>query len=213
LAFEPHTIGLISDIHANLPALRRALALLHEHGVDHILCAGDLVEKGPDGNAVVTLLRDEGIPCVMGNHDFDVVGNQAWLRENGDLLQLSLNGRLLTEETLAYLKKLPPALSFVWQGKRIFLAHGAPWSANEYIFANNPPHVFTRVAFMAQADAVILGHTHMPMCVQAGTTRILNPGAVSGGRGDPTCGILTLPDLAFEVYNLVNGRPVDFGNC
>ena len=46
-------LGLISDIHADLGALDAALGALVERRVDRIVCAGDVVEKGPDGDAVV----------------------------------------------------------------------------------------------------------------------------------------------------------------
>lgn len=42
-------IGLISDIHADYEGLQNALALLDRLGVDRILCAGDLVERGMGG--------------------------------------------------------------------------------------------------------------------------------------------------------------------
>ncbi len=32
-----------------------------------ILCAGDLVERGLDGDAVIEFLRDESIPCITAN--------------------------------------------------------------------------------------------------------------------------------------------------
>lgn len=77
-------IGLISDIHGEPYSLTLALDMLHGRGVDHILCAGDLLEKGSQGNAVAARIREEGIPCVQGNHDIEAVENQAWLRKNTD---------------------------------------------------------------------------------------------------------------------------------
>jgi putative phosphoesterase len=200
---HPGKIGRISDIHANLNVLRRALELLHEHKVEQILCAGDLVEKGHDGDAVIELLQTIAIPCVMGNHDFDAIGNQAWLRENSDLSHPALRGALLREETLLYLKQLPKALKFVCNDQRLFLGHGAPWSTNEYIFPTRSRHIFERIVREAQADIVILGHTHMPMCIQIGKTFIVNPGAIGGNRdGQTTCAILSLPAFEFQVYSL-----------
>ena len=208
----PHSakIGIISDIHANLDALRRALELLNRHGVERILCAGDLVEKGHAGDAVVALLQTAAVPCVMGNHDFDAIGNQAWLRENSDLSHPALRGVLLQEETLHFLKHLPRSLNFASKERRLFLGHGAPWSTNEYIFPTSAVHHFERIARETQADVVILGHTHVPMCVQMDKTIIVNPGAVCGNRNnEATCAILTLPDLAFQLYSLETGLGIN----
>jgi predicted phosphodiesterase len=76
-------IGLISDIHGDIDALR--MALEHLHDADHILCAGDLVEKGSAGPAVVDLIRERSIPTVRGNHDEMIQGNQQWLIENTNI--------------------------------------------------------------------------------------------------------------------------------
>jgi diadenosine tetraphosphatase ApaH/serine/threonine PP2A family protein phosphatase len=46
-------IGLISDVHANLYALRAAVARLRAEGVDAWVCAGDLVGYGPHPNECV----------------------------------------------------------------------------------------------------------------------------------------------------------------
>jgi len=202
------TIGLIADIHANLVALQRGLDLLRTHQPDVILCAGDLVEKGAEGDAVVEQIRSLAIPCVMGNHDFDTIGNQAWLRANADLSHPAMQGRLLKDETLAYLKALPKSLDFTWDEKRVVLSHGAPWSNSEYIFPNSSARIFERIVQETHSpDIVILGHTHIPMCIQVNTTRIINPGAVCGNYpgGKGSFAVLTLPDFRFQIYGIDDG--------
>jgi Icc-related predicted phosphoesterase len=56
-------IGLIADIHADYDSLKIALDILEGKAADTILCAGDLVEKGPKGDAVADLIRQRNIPC------------------------------------------------------------------------------------------------------------------------------------------------------
>ncbi|WP_052286233.1 metallophosphoesterase family protein [Methanococcoides burtonii] len=56
---------LISDIHGNIEALDAALSIPH----DRTICLGDLVDYGPDPGGCFDRLRDEGISCVMGNHN------------------------------------------------------------------------------------------------------------------------------------------------
>jgi putative phosphoesterase len=203
-------IGLIADIHANLAALQRGLAILAKQGAEQIICAGDVVEKGASGDAVVELLGSSNIPCVMGNHDFDAVGNQAWLRANADLSHPATRGRLLKEETLTYLAALPKSLTFTWEERRVFVAHGAPWSTNEYVFSVSPAQVFQRIADETQSHIVVLGHTHMPMWIQVNGTRIINPGAISGNYpdGEGTCAVLNLPDCTCQIYDLASGNLV-----
>jgi putative phosphoesterase len=200
-------IGLIADIHANLTALERSLEILNLQKVDQVLCAGDLVEKGPGGDAVVDRLRMLSIPCVMGNHDFDAIGNQVWLRENADLSHPAIQGKLLREETLSFLGALPRSLDFSWKSRRIVLTHGAPWSTNEYVFPTSPALVFERICKETRADVVVLGHTHRPMCIRINDTRIINPGAVCGNYpdGKGSCAVLSLPECLIQIFSLEDG--------
>jgi hypothetical protein len=44
-------VAVITDIHANLPALEATLAHIEEMGFERIYCGGDLVGYGPHPNA------------------------------------------------------------------------------------------------------------------------------------------------------------------
>jgi predicted phosphodiesterase len=62
-------IGLLSDVHANLFALRSAISRLRAEGVDAWVCAGDLVGYGPHPNECVETIAELGATCVVGNHE------------------------------------------------------------------------------------------------------------------------------------------------
>ncbi|HEU4787575.1 MAG TPA: metallophosphoesterase family protein, partial [Gemmatimonadaceae bacterium] len=65
--------ALISDIHANLPALEAVIAdVRRRDDVDGVFHLGDLVGYGPWPNEVVKRIRDEGIAGVAGNYDSTV---------------------------------------------------------------------------------------------------------------------------------------------
>lgn len=194
-------IGVISDIHADLLALVKAVTFLREQDVEQIVCAGDLVEKGPDGDVVVKFLRLEGIQCAQGNHDYDVIGNQAWLRRHAEG-NLKLRVRLLTDETIEYLRALPRTIEIQNNGKKIVVAHGTPWHSGQYVFHNSPPGIFRYLIKETGADIMILGHTHTPMIVHVGSAMVVNPGSVCGAHayGSGTCAILT--DEGFHIYDI-----------
>src|SRR5688572_5186878 len=63
--------ALISDIHANLPALEAVLADIGDRA-DATYHLGDLVGYAPWPNEVVALLVEEGIAGVAGNYDSTV---------------------------------------------------------------------------------------------------------------------------------------------
>ena len=66
--------AIISDIHANPPALERVLADAERCGAEKVVCAGDVVGYGPDPVGAIRILRERGIESAMGNHDAAVAG-------------------------------------------------------------------------------------------------------------------------------------------
>jgi predicted phosphodiesterase len=62
-------IGVISDIHGNLHALRAVLADIETVGVDGIVCLGDVVGYGPHPGECLELVQECCMGCVMGNHE------------------------------------------------------------------------------------------------------------------------------------------------
>src|SRR5947209_17899797 len=65
--------ALLSDIHANLPALEAVIADIDQRGgIDATYHLGDLVGYAPWPNETVALLRERGISGVGGNYDSTV---------------------------------------------------------------------------------------------------------------------------------------------
>lgn len=197
-----YKLGVISDIHADNEALDLALACLQAHGVNAIVCCGDLVEKGTGGDVVVATIRSHAIPSIRGNHDMDVISNQEWLRENTESPD---NPLLLDDKTLDYLQALPGTLYAKVAGVSVLVAHGTPENVYIYLHPHNPVERYKEVIRSTDAQVIILGHTHIPMHIILEDRHILNPGSVCGNdliHGSRTCGILTLPAISWEVYSI-----------
>ncbi|MFN8418262.1 MAG: metallophosphoesterase family protein [Anaerolineae bacterium] len=214
-------LGIISDVHADLPSLIAALELLTKRGADRIICAGDLVERGPDGEAVVQTFKSREIPSVRGNHDLAVIANQRWLREAFYAGDPRVTSRLLTEEALQYLHELPPTMNLVLgdegseEQTHLVVAHGIPSSDAVYLYTHSNRRAFNNAINDArdidpQVRVLILGHTHQPMIAHVGDIYVINPGSVCGvhTQGSSSCGLLTLPEFRFEVFDLVTGMRI-----
>ncbi|MEM6281325.1 MAG: metallophosphoesterase family protein [Chloroflexota bacterium] len=190
-------IGVMSDLHADLPSLERALEFFQSRGTDAIVCAGDLVDKGFDGNEVVARVRDSGIPTVQGNHD-----------------HTPASIKTLNDDTREFISMLPDDLTFEWEGRRVYMTHATPWSQWQYLLPQSAAYAFRQVANTARADIVVVGHTHIPMIVAVGhRCLIVNPGSTnpdcSYGVDGGTCGLLTLDKrIDFSVYALDTWQPV-----
>ena len=66
------TAAVMTDIHANLPALEAALARIDELGVNEVYCGGDLVGYGPHPNELCARIADGVIPTIYGNYDYAI---------------------------------------------------------------------------------------------------------------------------------------------
>src|SRR5688572_9029442 len=63
-------VAVITDIHANLPALTAALTAIAREGYDLLVHTGDAIGIGPfPAECVERLLGTPNIRCLMGNHD------------------------------------------------------------------------------------------------------------------------------------------------
>ena len=67
-------VAVITDIHANLPALEAVLASDRSAGVEEIWCLGDVVGYGAEPDACAELVRERCAVCLVGNHDLAVLG-------------------------------------------------------------------------------------------------------------------------------------------
>jgi len=121
-------IGVISDIHGHIDNLDVALEFLKYHPVDEIICAGDLVDRYPDGPAVVRRIRDEDILCVQGNHD-----------------EYPFDHQFLDDDTLEYCADLPQSLVLDRAERTIFLCHANPWDLQQYVFPSASENVFEQI--------------------------------------------------------------------
>lgn len=167
-------IAVISDIHANLPALEAVLADIGKQKPDQIYCLGDLVNFAPWPNEVIELIRAHNIPTLCGNHDLAIGLNQSDFvfsyqtpeeREAG-LKAIAYTNAVLTESNRLYLRALPKSIRFELElspGKaEALLTHGSPRSVGEYIFEDFPEDTLVKIMDEYVADILVMGHTHWP---------------------------------------------------
>lgn len=177
-------IGLISDLHANLPATQAVLAALDREAVDLILCAGDLVCYGAQPNEVLALLRRRGVPCVLGNYDAAAGWGNPISRKPSSpateaLKQAAMNWTraILQPAHRRFLRGLPWTHSGRYGGLSLTLLHAGPEHLDEAIL---PEHTQRQaeIARRTQAEVLVLGHTHLAFAVDHGDLLCVNPGAV-----------------------------------
>lgn len=156
--------AIISDVHANPQALERVLADAERYGVEKVVCAGDVVGYGPDPAGTIRILRERGIPTVMGNHDAAVVG---W-RDTDGMIGSAREGterhrRELGQDELDWLKSLP----YVYEGDGFAVAHA------NFIDPRGMNYIHTRLEardsiFCRDEKMLFVGHTHVEALYRVG---------------------------------------------
>jgi putative phosphoesterase len=170
-------VAVLSDIHGNLPALEAVLADLGS--ADAVIGCGDFVGYYPDAAEVVDRLRDLRIHAVRGNHELMATGLVPVPAERAGYYRIDWVRRVLSEEQLAWLSALPPALELAWDGLAVGVRHASPWDEATYLYPDAP----ALAAIALPADRwLFLGHTHYPMRVRRGAGWVVNPGSVGQPR-------------------------------
>ncbi len=210
-------IGLLADLHGDLAGFQAALKVFEREHVERILCAGDIVERGSDAEEIVRLMRVLDIACIKGNHEYSVIANQNRWRQTGNPERMAQIGRVISDETAAYLESLPASARYEFEKTRLLMGHGTPWSDVLTVFPDSRQGIFDQLwqRYGSSTDVMILGHTHQPMCVTLKGMLILNPGSVYGVmiRDSHTCGVLSLPGKQVQVYDLNTGSPIELATA
>jgi diadenosine tetraphosphatase ApaH/serine/threonine PP2A family protein phosphatase len=203
---------VITDIHANLPALEAVLASAGKRRVEEIWCLGDVVGYGADPDACAELVRERCDICLVGNHDLAVLGEldiAAFSEAAAEAVEWTRER--IGEEALEFLRELDPS----GQREEVGLFHASPrdpvW---EYVLSIEQ----AKACMELQPERLaLIGHSHvalffvrLPEGDGPGDTRggqaedglkldlgdgrwILNPGSAGQPRdGDPRAAWLEL---------------------
>lgn len=214
-----HVLVLLSDVHANLPALEAVLADVDARGdADAVYHLGDLVGYAPWPNEVVELLRRRGIAGVAGNYDsttatgYEHCGCRYEDPRQEELSHLSYAWTL--EHTSPESKRLLGALPFRLDvrplgghrgGPRVVLLHGNPVLNTFYWTEDRDDDFCRKMAGQVGAkagDVVAFGHTHKPWHRALDGIHFVNTGSVGRPKdGDPRAGYvrLTLEGASWSV--------------
>jgi diadenosine tetraphosphatase ApaH/serine/threonine PP2A family protein phosphatase len=182
-------VAVISDIHANFPALEATFGAIEQEAPDAIWCLGDLVGYGPHPNECCAWARGHANECLAGNHDLGVLGTLDLDAFAGDAAVAARWAQsVLAPDSREYLAAL--ASTAVVDG--VGLYHGSPrdpvW---EYVLSREAAR---DAIHDSGTDATLVGHSHVPLAI---------PQQDGGGGGHAPGG--TLIDLAGDRWLLNPG--------
>jgi predicted phosphodiesterase len=220
-------LGLISDIHGNLIALRSVIADAQACGVDGWWVLGDIVALGPDPVGVLECLGGlDNVAAISGNTErYVLTGDRPYPSDDDVAADASLLPRLVEVASsfawtrgaitqagwFEWLAALPPQLRMTLpDGTRVLGVHASPGS-------DDGPGIDTRIADVdlaellvdCDADLVFAGHTHDVTDRMVGAVRAVNLGSVSNPNRADRCATYVILH-ADAVSHAVEHRVVEF---
>jgi len=171
-------LGIIYDVHGNLPALEAVLAEAEREGVDEWLLGGDYCAFGPWPVETLARLRE--------------LENAAWLRGNGERWLVDPPRELPAEQSEFIFAALASAifelpvedidalvgLPTLAEREDAFYCHGSPLSDVES-FEPEPADEDGRLLAGVKERQVVFGHSHVQFRRSGPNgTDLVNPGSV-----------------------------------
>ncbi len=207
---EKEPIAVISDIHANLPALEVVLDDIKSQGIKRIVCLGDIVGYGPHPSECIQRLQEENIFTIRGNHDYMVGSGKDFSHGSQSSLYVAKwTIQVISGREKKWLKTLPLQL----RNKEVMLVHGAPRDPtffNAYVYERTAEpnlqwmneqmlpicfhgHSHLQGMYVLQAGNVFLQKELETYKLHQHTASLICPGAV----GQPRNGI---PGAEYAIY-------------
>lgn len=188
--------AVISDVHANVEALRTVLEDAAGQGAQETICLGDTVGYGPRPAEAVALVRESCRTVLAGNHDDAVCGRtsaEGFIDLAGEAVARHRDE--LPAADVKWLRSLP----YVYEGDGFIAAHGDFVEPEKFYYIDDEADAranFDRTG----APLMFVGHTHVPklglvgssgtvyvteaqdFTMEEGKRYIVNPGSVGYPR-------------------------------
>lgn len=179
-------IGIISDIHNNLEALKVVLNKFNEFKCEMVICAGDIIGLGPNPEEVVELIINQpNFYSVKGNHDRylqvmpDIYPNDEKM-DYEEMEHHKWEHKVLSSKSKNYINSLPYIKELVVNNKKITVLH---YTMNEEYkcinYIQNPTNIELENMFSnLNSDIIIYGHNHNRSIIEYKGKFYINPGSL-----------------------------------
>mgnify|MGYP002760895035 CR=1 FL=1 len=185
------TIGVVSDIHANIVALDAVLDDMP--AVDYIISLGDVVGYGPKPQAAVQRIRAVATKSLLGNHETYLDNYGEVSHNKGASAGIKHARSELTDEEQSWALNRPERVSP--EGTGIMAAHGHPDPKTPFKYVSKDSATDLIPYSREQGlDILGVGHSHQQFKLDLSKFHddagiVFNPGSVGQPRdGNPMAG-------------------------
>jgi predicted phosphodiesterase len=155
--------AILSDIHANYPALVAVMDDARRLGARNVVCLGDMLGYHAFALETLDLIREHDVTCVAGNHDLMAVGRIPTSRCGPrGRAAIDWTRSVLRPDDVAFISALP-TMRLLDEGT--ILVHSLPWSTETRM---REDHDFSEAAALCvhglrSTRRCFTGHTHQAM--------------------------------------------------
>ena len=197
-------IGIITDIHSNIYALKNVLDEFKKLKVEKIICCGDIIGIGPNPDETVKeLIKVKNLIAVRGNHEtYMINGLPKKVHDNERSMDIEeiknhkWTHSKLTNTSKEFLRSLPLYKKIEIENKNIYITHYPINELGEYKKFIKTPSVFENEELFndINADIVIYGHTHTANINNNNDKWYINTGALGCpiNTNNATAGVLDI---------------------
>ena len=193
-------VAVISDVHANIPALEAVLAEIEEARVDLIVSCGDLT-WGAEPDRTVELISALGprAVCVRGNGDRAVIELATGAREPGRPREVWMLARH-SARSVEFVSRFAFSVVVEIDGLgAVRFCHGSPRSDTELVTPRTSDERFGELMAGVDEKTLVTGHSHVQFAREVAGRRSVNAGSVglpfSGGTPGTAFWALLGPDV------------------
>lgn len=182
-------IAVITDVHANLPALSAVLKAIKSEGCELVFHLGDAIAIGPYPAECVDLLsKTPDLKCVLGNHELYYLNGLPepqpdWMSD-GEVRHQKWTHRQLGCQRRTVIAQWPFILEEEFEGvKIVFVHYGLAPSKSEFLGVVHSPKSadLDNIFRGCKAEVLFFGHDHSPSST-AGKVKYINPGSLGCSR-------------------------------
>jgi putative phosphoesterase len=181
---RPLKVAALADPHGNLTALEAVVAHIDGWQPDHVVVAGDVINRGPQPLACLQLVQQrmatQGWRAIKGNHEEYVLA----ARDDASRRTLAqLQGNHVFEHWPDQITLRAP------DGSTLDLWHASPVNNRDCIWPEPRTSDDQLRAKLGTAPPAVLcvGHTHVPLTRTCNGTLVVNTGSVGlSFDGDPS---------------------------
>ena len=210
--------AVISDVHANIEALRAVLNEIRNKKITDILFLGDAVGYGPDPDECVEVLTSECKVLIAGNHDRAAIGlTDIEFFTPYARAAIEWTKEMITEKTISILKDLPVSKEI--EDNKILLVHSTPKEPEEWHYLLSLWDAEINFHYF-ENKICLLGHSHRPSIIERlpsgemiayrdeamigdAERYMINAGSVGQPRdGDPMACYVVIDDESVKLYRV-----------